>query len=369
MAVVTAFRFTENSGGICVDQESWHIWRRKTWFTDHLYVLVPEKQADRYGIELVYGGSGHPPFHREVAETAGKRVSNYLENRVDLQDPVTVEMLGREVLEAFRAVRSRRMNDRLEYLFGFNSDDCLAGRYMSDGQWIEISLPEIKSRAMKIIQGIETTGYNPLSPPVEACLIGIDRQSGYSAFAIKESDGVLSFQSCWFESLGQGRDGAAMGFSQFLNRKLLESRRRGPGDIEGLIVLLEAICQSMNHYGQNGGFIRFMLLNSGGESRNDRIRDIRDDRARLSLEIIRAKQAGLLPVDSAKALLSMLIWDQAPVPDVEKRLFGSVDDPVVLGKLLRGYKIFEPGIPTTSPESTLFLNPSVVISESERKRS
>jgi hypothetical protein len=365
MAIVTAFRFTENTGGICVDQESWHIWRRKNWFTDHLHTLVPENLSDQFGVDLIYGGAGHPPYHYEVALTARDRITTFLTERdPENGEPVTVEMLGHVVLEAFREVHSRRIDDKLTYLFGFDRKSFNAGEYTSNGEEKTISRPEVKTRAMKIIQGKETTGYSPLSAPVEACLIGVDKLYGYSAFALKETDGVLGFQSCWFESLGQGRDAAAISFSKHLNSCHLDTRRVGVGEPEGLLILLESICNAIDHYGQNGGFIRFMLLDGDGENRTERIRDIFDERAALSLEIVRAKQGGMLDSKGAIELLQFLVRDMRPVEEIERKLFKTVPDAMKLGKLLRGYKIHEAGVPEQSPERSLFLEPAPVISTS-----
>ncbi len=354
MAIVTSFRFTEKSGAICIDQESWHIWRRKNWFSDHLFVLVPEPLADKFNIELVYGGIGHPAFHLETARIAQKKIAEYLANPNLDQDTITVERLGKCVLEAFREVHLRRINDKLTYLYGFNLDEFNACRMHRDGQSFDIRQKEVIQRAKRIVQNDELVGYSPLSPAVEACLIGVDPKYGFSAFALKEKDGVLGFQSCWFESLGQGRDGATIRFAKLLNNRFLDSRRTGEGFPDGMFHLLDAISESMDHYGQNGGFVRMIMIDADAATRSERIRDIRDDRARLCVEIIRTYRAGMVPKETALRLLSDAILEKQPLEQLERQLFNSVDDINLLGKLLRGYKIEEPGLPSHGPETQLF---------------
>jgi len=354
MAIVTALRFTENSGGICVDQESWHIWRRKNWFTDHLYPLVPEKLADKFGIEVIYGGVGHPQYHYEVAQRAVPKIESFLADHDESSSEVTVESVGKCVLEAFQEVHFRRVSDKLQYLFGFDVNDYTSGTFQADGNAYEISQQAVRERAMNVFKGKETTGYSPLSPPVEACLIGTDQKYGYSAFALKEIDGVLGFQSCWFESLGQGRDGAAIQFAKQMNAQFLETRREGIGQSDGLFFLLNAIAESMDHYGQNGGSIRLMILNGSGRSRTERIIDIQDDRARLAMEIVQAIRADLIAPDPAKKLLNQLVVSEISIVHAESQLFGMVEDPCLLGKLLRGYKINEGQLPGAGPEQSLF---------------
>ncbi|MBN1553038.1 hypothetical protein JW979_16300 [bacterium] len=354
MAIVTAFRFTEKSGAICIDQESWHIWRRKTWFSDNIHLLVPEDLADQFGIELVYAGTGHPPFHCDTAELAGQYIHQYVRHEHNPEETITVEMLGRIVLRAFQEVHSRRVNNKLQFLFGFTCDDFSRGEFQQSDQTFHINQEAVKERALQIINGKENTGYNPLSPPVEACLIGVDPKYGYSAFAIKENDGVLSFQSCWFESLGQGRDGAVIRFAKDLNDRFLDTRRKGKGLEKGLITLIEATSVSMEHYGQNGGSIRIVLVDAAGKRRQDRIKDIKDNSARLSLEVVRAFRSGYLTEDVAADLLKRLIANNESFETVEKDMFRNASQPVMLGKLLRGYKICEGDLAGSKIEEHLF---------------
>lgn len=359
MAIVTSFRFTENCGAICVDQESWHVWRRKNWFTDHLYSLIEPDQAERFGVELVYGGVGHPPYHLETAEQARKMLREYL-SRKDL-DPaeVTVEKLGHVVLKAFQTVHKRRVDDKMEYLFGFNADELNAGEYTNCQGTFAINREEVKSRALKIVHGEEKTGYGPLTPPVEACLIGVDRHYGFSAFCLKEKDGVLGFQSCWFESLGQGRQGPGIRFAKLLNERFLDSRRTGEGRDKGVFYLMDAISEAMDHYGQDGGFVRMMIIDGDAASAVDRLRDVRDDAARLCVEIVKAQRHGLIDRDTAVELMTGLTRPDPDIEGIEMRFFQSAEDPMLLGKLLRRYKIEEPGLPDKGPEKQLFKTASV----------
>lgn len=368
MAIVTSFRFTPNSGAICVDQESWHIWRRKNWFTDHLYILLDADLSDRFGVELVYGGVGHPPFHLETAEIARKMLREHL-NQADI-DPgdITVEYLGKIVLNAFHAVHHRRVNDKLNYLYGFDLDDLSAGEFSNEKGSFPIARDEIRKRALNIVQGSETTGYGPFTPPVEACLIGVDRQYGFSAFCLKEKDGVLGFQSCWFEALGQGRQGAAIRFAKLLNQRTLANRRRGEGRDDGPFHLLDAVSESMDHYGQDGGFVRMMIIDGDAPDRSLRIRDLRDDAARLCVEIVRAVRNNLLDKETAVSLIRDLTVN-SDIDTVETRFFNAVPDPAQLGKLLRRYKIQEPGLPNKGPENDMFkcvTTPTAVGSEGDR---
>ncbi|MBN2056640.1 hypothetical protein JW905_17065 [bacterium] len=334
MAVVTAMRFGPTSGAICVDRESWHVWRRKTFFSDRLYLPIPEDLADAHGVELVYGGVGHPPFHQEVMERATELLRASMEAGVTLVDP-----LARVVLEAFSEVRRRRVDDRLRFLFGFDSHDFLGGAYEREGRECAISQGGVKSRAGAIIQGKERLGYAPLTIPLEACIIGVDRTFGFNAFVIKDEEGVVSFQSCGFEALGQGRTVAAARFAKHLNRRFVDQRRDGPGAAEGWMVLLEATLEAYDHFGQVGGGIRGLELRADGHSRMERVRMLGDDRARLAMEVLRAVKEDQLSRPRGKELVEKLLDKTTETDVVEATLFDECGDRLVLEKILRGYKV------------------------------
>jgi len=354
MAIVTAFRFTPQSGAICIDQESWHIWRRKNWFNDHLYDLLPSETTDLHHIELIYGGTGHPPYHREVTGKARILLQKHINEKKSETHEFTVPELAEVVLSVFQSVHRRRVNDKLKYLFGFNTDEFNAMEFQKNGEKRAIKQSCVKDRALSIVQGQAGMGYSPFGPPVEACLIGVDKKYGFSAFVLKEEDGVLSFQSCWFESIGQGRHGAAIRFADRLNDRFLNTRRQGEGNPEGLFVLLESIKESMDHFGQNGGSIRCMLIDSNGETKEQRLLDIRDDIARLAFEIVHTSQNNLVSREKAVSMVWDLVNGKTTLEKCERTLFSNSEDSNRLGKLLRGYKIGEGNLPSNGPEGELF---------------
>lgn len=335
MAVVTALRFDLNHGALCIDRESWHIWRRKTYFSDHLYLLVEEGMADEHGLELAYAGVGHPAFHLEVCERARPLIHDY----VTKGGKPEAEKAAHLVMEAFSEAHRRRINDKLRFLYGFGGEELLAGQFTHHETTTPINQDLVKQRALAILKGTEAPGYAPLAPPIEACIVGIDRHHGFSAYVIKDADGVVSFQSCGFEAIGQGRVAAAEQFSKYLNRMFLDQRRKGLGRDEGWLVLLEATLEACDHFGQVGGGVRAVELNAEGAKRKDRVRLLSDHPAKLALEIVRAAKETLLPRRDAIDLITMLVDKEGDFPAVERELFSRASNVIKLEKVLRSYKV------------------------------
>jgi hypothetical protein len=357
MALVTSLQFSEKSGALCVDQESWHLLRRKTFFADSIYSLVSGEIADRTGLEIIYAGVGHPSYHLEVATGAEKAIARRCSGEPPGQ-PESTQIDAKEVaeivLEVFRQVHRRRISDKLHYTYGFDADDFIEREGKAGNGAYPIKQETVLRHARNVLEGKESVGYPPLPPAVEACLIGIDRVYGFSGFTLKESDGVLSFHSCQFDALGYGRYVAGASFAKLFNDKFLDSRRRGTGKQLGLYQIINAMIEGMDHSGQVGGNIRLVMLDGEGRNREERVRVLSRDPARLSIEIVRASRGGLLEKEKAVEHLARLIDEEAGWEEIERDLFAGCPDPGKLEKLLRGYKIGEGNLPASSVVEELF---------------
>jgi hypothetical protein len=351
MAVLTALRFGERSGALCVDQESWFLMNRKTFFSDLLFPLLTREQAAASGLEVLYGGVGHPPFHVEVVERARAALAELLAAGGPLPDAVS---LGRLVRDAFVEALERRIDDRLRFLYGFTRQEYVRGWFERDGRRITIDQERIRDRVQAIIEQRENLGYGRLTVPNEACVAVLGPDRRYMAFALKSSDGVLSFQSCGFEALGVGRYNAAARIAKSLNRMTLDDRRRGMGPREGIFRLIAATLEAWDHFGQAGGNLRLVMLDGEAPPGAPSLRELAGGAARLAMEIVRAASAGLLPEATAIELVAAVALEQRPWPAVEEQLFRLVSDPRRLEKLLRGYKLAAEPLPPAPALELLF---------------
>jgi len=329
VAIVNAFRFDDNAGAMVSDEESWYLGRRKTYYVEHLHVVLPD--AGKGGSAcLAYGGVGDPAFHHEVVTHARRALAD--------REPGTAVEAARRVLAAFQAVSRRIADDRLRFLFGFSADDLNRGRCERDGETVELKNPSILKRARAIVEGKETVAGRGLVPANQACLAGFDAEDGFQMFCIKESDLVLSFNAGGFESLGQGRYAGGMRFGEHLGERTLAARREGVSASTGVRLLLESVLDASERFGQVGGRFRLLLIDGRAE-RGSRARLLPVEASLVATEIVRAARAGFLPDEEASRLLEAAVLEGGGPEKVEGQLFGAASDATGLDLHLRGYKI------------------------------
>ncbi|OGL43577.1 MAG: hypothetical protein A2161_21525 [Candidatus Schekmanbacteria bacterium RBG_13_48_7] len=373
MALVVALRFSSKSGALCVDQESWHLLRRKTFFSDCIYSLLTEEMADRTGSELIYAGVGHPSFHMEVATKSEKAITEYLNSRttakLDTKNPQSnTKKLAEIVCDVFRNVHRRRISDRLEYLYGFSTEDFLNRKIEKGNQSVPITQEKVLQHSRDILEGKDALGYPPLSPAIEAIIIGVDQVYGFSGFTLKEQEGVLSFHSCGFDALGCGRYVAATGLTKFFNNLFLDSRRTGIGKPAGLYHIIDAMIEGIDHSGQVGGNIRLVMIDAEAKTRENRLRVLSLNRSRLSLEIVRAARNNFISRETAQNYLVEIIDKKRTWEQIEKDFFSNSGSPEKMEKLLRGYKIEEENCSITNITKELFSPPNKPSVQSRKKQ-
>jgi hypothetical protein len=327
MAIVNALRFDAHSGAMAVDEESWHLRRRKTYFSASLYDLAPPGAGD--ALTAVYGGAGEPSFHQEVVLRARRELAR--------KPPGTVEELGRAVLEATHATMRRIADGRLRFFFGFGADDLNRGRFDADGEPFEIRNPSLLKQAREIVEGKAETPAREGLPPNQACLLGTDA-GGFQAFCLKEADGVLSFNAGGFESLGSGHASGGMRFGGTLGRKTLAERRRGMSRREGTRILLESMIDAASSFGMVGGRFHLAFLD-GRKPAGSRLQRIDGPRTALATEALKSVRGGFVREADGLDLMEEVLFGGLRLPLAEERLRKASGDPGGLDLFLRGYKV------------------------------
>ena len=326
MAIVNALKFDAHSGAMVADEESWHLRRRKTYFTDPLRILLDGKSGP---VCAGFGGVGDPNYHHEVLLRARRTLEK--------TPPQTAEETGRIFLEAMHGASRRIVDDRLRFLFGFGIDDLNRGRFTEGEETFEIANASLRKRAREIVEGKERPGGRDLVPPNQVCLMATDPEGGFRMFCLKETDGVLSHNAGGFESLGPGKYAGAMRLTGALGDRTLERRREGVGKREGMRILLESILDAMDHFSMVGGPIHILILDDrlGPASR---LRKVTADRALLATEVTKGMRGGFVGREEAEDLLHEIVFAGANLKDMERRLFRSASDGEGLDLFLRGYK-------------------------------
>lgn len=329
MAIVNALRFDARSGALAADEESWHLRRRKTYFSVNLQILLEGPETPG-GLLAAYGGVGDPDFHGEVVRRARTALA--------AAKPATLEEVGGIVLDAMHASTRRASDARLRFLFGFGADDLNRGSFERGDETFELRNADIVKRARDIVEGKETTPEREALPPNQACLMGWDPASGFRMFCLKESDGVLSFNAGDFESLGPGRYAGGMRLTGALGETPLAARRSGVGAAAGLKILLESMLDAAQHFGMVGGRVHLVLLDAG-EGPKRRLRRLDADLALLATEAVRAARGNFIGADACEEILAEAVKGRLAAPALEKRLFAATGDAAGLELHLRGYKI------------------------------
>jgi len=327
MAIVNALRFDAHSGAMAADEESWHLRRRKTYFSACLYDLAPPGAGE--ALTAVYGGAGEPSFHHEVVLRARRELAR--------KPPGTVEELGRAVLDAMHATTRRIADGRLRFFFGFGADDLNRGRFDADGEPFEIRNPSLLKQAREIVEGKSEPGAREGLPPNQACLLGTDAE-GFQAFCLKEADGVLSFNAGGFESLGAGHASGGMRFGGTLGRKTLAERRRGMSRREGMRILLESMIDAAAAFGMVGGRFHLVVLDGRKPPGSRRLR-IGGPRSALATEAVKAVRGGFVRERNGLDLMEEILFGGLRLELAEERLRKASEDPRGLDLFLRGYKI------------------------------
>ena len=340
MAIVGLIRFDKHSGCICLDQKSWFLRNRKSYFSDCIYSCVPEEEAEKLGIEVIMGGVGYPSFHYEVANKANKKIKNYLKTQEPNQINLRVEAVSQPLLDSFHEVHRRKTNDRIKFLYGFDADDFNGESYSKNGSTYPIRQEKVKNRVQGIIDMKEKFHTNNLIlPPVEAGVIGVSPDDGFHAYCIKEKDGVLSYYSCGFDCLGVGKYAGATEFANTMNSFTVEQRRQGYGKGEGLLTIINAVLEGWDHYSQIGGNINLIVLDSRGFTRKDRMKTITDNEGYICIEAVRGYRGKALKKEDTIKIISALVFDGLPWQKAEKLMFEKAEDKNLLDRCLRGYKL------------------------------
>lgn len=337
MATINMLRFNDHSGAIMSDEESWHLRMRRTYFGDNIHLLLPESTADGNGVELIYGGVGRPSFDFEVVQRCSREFEALSGSEPGSTELKSVGGMASKVLEIRRLLMRRRIDDRLKFLYGFDSDELNKGSFSRDGVTYEIKQEEVRSSALK------TATFKDNNPQVRniyrnhAVVMGYDKEDGLTAYCLKGEDSVLSFVSGGYECLGSGKYASGMSFARYLNNKTLAQRREGFDKVEGIVELITASLDAQK-FARVGGVFSIVYLNGSGATRKERITELDSIASRLACETVTLYRAGFLSREDTYRFIDDLVFGALEPESLEDDILGKVTDPKTVRLFLRGYK-------------------------------
>jgi len=320
------------------DEEYWVWGRRRSFFTDHIYRISVPPLNEHLGMELVYGGTGHPPFHLELTDNLQKRLAKSIATEMRDKIPTSTENIGYLLLEEAQHTMQRRVNDNLKFLYGITIDDVNRGFFEVDGKRVDIKQQKILDDATDIV--LQKGNNDNLKPVYKSrgVLMGIDPEFGFSAYHLNYDKAILAFVSGGFEAIGTGKYASGIALGQFLNTRNLRQRRTGIDPVEGVYVLFQSALLASESFCEIGGYFSMVMLSQPDLKKLPVYSVIQGDAAKLASEIVQASRLEQLQRTASLDLLERLIFAGEPVENVEEALLQAARSRKVLEWRLSGFK-------------------------------
>lgn len=341
MALINFLRFNHQSGAIITDEEFWTPRFRKRLHIDNLHSLLDDETRKLLNMEIAYGGVGYPSVHQEVIVQTQRKLGQIVRGEIDRPAPERVRDIARLAFETLQFVIRRRIDQKLLFKFGFSTDDFNRGYYEKNGVKIEIKNKEIRQEAQKILTAKEKDALLKPAMDAKAAVFGWDAASGMTGYFLDSQDGILAYNYEGFEAIGSGKYASGMVFGTVFGARTLAMRQAGFEPSEGVLELISSALAAQYHFKEVGGNLNFVLISADKTSPAERYREIFDDTARLTTEIVKAYRWDELERQAALQLIDRLLFCRESWEKIDRELFAAVKNAERFGLLLRNYKIGE----------------------------
>jgi len=284
MALVNFLKFSSDKGAIIADEEFWNVYFRKRMHGDNLHALLDPEIVENWGIQVVYGAVGYPSIHQEVVtETREIIRARFRDNKSSALK--RVKDVARIAFEAMQSAIRRRIDQKMNFYYGFNTNDLNNGSFQSDGQQIPIEMDVVKSAARKLA-GRDTK--DPLLKSVldsKAAVFGYD-SDGITGYYLAGENSILGYVHEGFEAIGSGKYVSGLVFGQDFKTKTLKMRQSGYEPAEGLLELIESAFLASEHFKEVGGNLNMVMLDRTAATVDKTYCEIFDDQARLATDLL-----------------------------------------------------------------------------------
>lgn len=339
MALINFLRFSRTKGAIVADEEFWTPRFRKRLHTDCLHSLLSKDMSERWGMEIVYGGTGYPSVHREVvAETRRKLEQIFSQDGEGAEPPALVRDVARKAFESMQSAIRRRIDQKLKFKFGFDTDDFNRGYFESESGKVDIKNKIVKDSAKDLVQGKQKDSL--LKPAIEtrAAIFGFDKTYGITGFYLDSENGIMAYNYEGFEAIGSGKYASGIAFGKFFGAKTLSMRQDGFAPEEGLLELVNSAIVAGYHFKEVGGNVNIVYIDGERKRHSKRYREIFDNESRVIMEIVKAYSWHELRRSDASELIAEILHKEKEWTEVEAHLMQHVKNPERFELLLRNYK-------------------------------
>ncbi len=343
MALVNFLRFNDDCGAGVADEEFWNVFFRRRLCCDSLHSLLDGKTAQACGMEVVYGGSGYPSFHREVVRETRKAIAARMAQaeKQEAEPPATVREIARMAFDELRKQIRRRIDQKLRFFYGVDTEDVNRSSLSRKGETFPIKQGKVMDALRAVSSGDSKDMLLKFIFDSKAVVFGFDQQVGMTSYHLSPDKYICGYVHEGFECIGPGKYASGLSLGRDFRTRTLMMRKAGYEPAEGLFELLSSALIAKDHFKEVGGNMNMVLFDRRGKKREDRFREVVDGSARLAGEIIKAHLAGLLGKDQAIDLLDSLVYGRVDFKTVEKKLVDKAGGPDGLMLVLRGYKLRE----------------------------
>ena len=336
MALVNFLKFSSDSGAIISDEEYWNVFFRKRMHGDNLYALLSNEQSEKLGIQVVYGSVGYPAVHREVVDLARNHIKVLFKEK-GMESISRVKHLARIAFDCLQEVIRRRIDQKMLFYYGFDTSDLNTGQFLSEGETWPIESKEVLKNARKLASRETQDTLLKVVLEAKAAIFGYD-SDGITGYYLAGENSILGYVHEGFEAIGAGKYASGLVFGQDFKAKTLKMRQAGYGNAEGIFELVDSAFLAGEHFKEVGGNYNFVILDRTKKSPEKQYRQIFDDTARLTTEIVRAVRGKQLSRYQAVKLIDDLIFKDVVLSDVETEMFETAANRSSLELILRGYK-------------------------------
>lgn len=342
MALVTLVKINHSSGLLIADEEFWRRGSRRTQSLDNLQPLLPDDFCEQSGMVAVIGIEGDPSITFEATMRAQRHLRDIIAEPTKhaLNEPLkSVRQVADAAIREIETVLRKRLNDQLQFMYGFSTDDFNRGHFEHEGQKIDIRQDVVRAHALKYSR------FDPNLPrlkplrEISAVIAGVDREHGFHWFEWSSDSASVWTGTGNFECIGKGSDAATLALIEIFRRYQLMDRRRGMSFAEAALAILEALESALRINHEVGGYPHIVIIEGEADDHATRYREFSGHGAKLALEITSAFVHGFIHHDDALELLTRLIARGEEWTSLEEALFCRVPSSEDLEHFLRGYRI------------------------------
>ncbi len=336
MSLVNFLKFNNDAGAIISDEEYWNVFFRKRMHGDNLHRLLSPEQSETLGIQVVYGGVGYPAVHRDVIENTRRIIQDTIDEK-GVSSIQRVKDVARIAFDCLQIAIRRRIDQKLKFYYGFQTQDLNACRFRVDDETYPIESTLVMDNARKLASRETQDTLLKAAMDAKAAVFGYDTD-GMTGYYLSGENSIMGYVHEGFEAIGTGKYASGLVFGQDFKAKTLKMRQNGYEPAEGLYALIDSAFLAGEHFKEVGGNYNIVIVNRAASKATDRYRQIFDDNARLATEIVRAVRSGYLRKEQAVHLIDEMVFQNKSLQATEKKLFQLSENSDALMFILRGYK-------------------------------